>query len=459
MSPSKKESSQRDLPISLQAIETILRYLNKKNRDELVSMRNVSRNTDLSMRVVKNVLLQLKNFNQVETVIEENQILPKWRITPFGRRVIQEADGTNKEEKLQEEDFLLSNIIIPENLDFLQQNVKISQENIISELNSLQISLSKVLGPIFNINEPSLEDIISFSIKRVNFLKQTVSNLSMDPVSNFKLKKSNKNKKVSKEEITFVYVEIFFINSVILNQLNHLSQLIIQLTKFIENDAYSSALSLSKKFREELRILSRLVDQRKKLGVNAHILEEDELKLLSKNEVRLDFLEKIVSISKKKQNEEKIVHDLILEFLTKIEKDNTQLKDHNYEIKDNIPLYLMYQLILDEHPELDISIEKFEKIINSVSQKGYIPGIKTIKQNDDIFKIVQMKPYELSDDEITLIFNAYKLQKFNLDEIVSQVNWSIERVKKILRNLTDLGILNHSKSPLYGDQWYLVSEA
>jgi hypothetical protein len=459
MSPSEKKSSQRELPISLQAIETILRYLNEKKKDELVSMRNISRNTDLSMRVVKNVLLQLKSFNQVETIVEENQILPKWKITDFGRRVIQEADGAKKDEKLEEGNYLLSGIIIPENVDLLRENLKISQEDIISELNSLQINLSRILGPIFNINEPLLEDIISFSIKRVNFLKQTMSNLSLDPVSHFKLKASNKNKKISEKQTSFVYIEVYFINSVILNQIKHLNQLIKKLTQFIENDAFSSALSFSKQFREELRILSRLINQRNKVGVNSHILKEDELTLLSKNEIKASFLENIINLSKKKEQEEKIIQDLILEFLAKIEKDQPQLKDHNYEIKDNVPLYLMYQLILDEHPEVDISIERFEKIINKLSKEGYIPGIKTIKQNGDIFKIVQMKPYELSDDEITLIFNAYKLQKFNLDEIVSQVNWSIERVKQILRNLTDLGILNHSKSPLYGDQWYLVSEA
>jgi len=82
----KKENSKptRELPISLQGIETILQYLNKEGK-VVSSIRSISGHTGLSMRVVKNILLQLEKFNQVERVIEKNNILPKWKITKFGK--------------------------------------------------------------------------------------------------------------------------------------------------------------------------------------------------------------------------------------------------------------------------------------------------------------------------------------------------------------------------------------
>ena len=83
----KDSSPTRDLPISLQGIEKILICLNNNYKVSL-SIREISKKSKLSMRVVKNVLLQLEKFNQVERVIEGNNIIPKWRITKFGKRVL-----------------------------------------------------------------------------------------------------------------------------------------------------------------------------------------------------------------------------------------------------------------------------------------------------------------------------------------------------------------------------------
>ena len=62
----KKDNPTRELPISLQGIETILLFLNEKDKTTS-SIRNISEQTRLSMRVVKNILLQLEKFNQVES--------------------------------------------------------------------------------------------------------------------------------------------------------------------------------------------------------------------------------------------------------------------------------------------------------------------------------------------------------------------------------------------------------
>ena len=91
----EESSSTRELPISLQGIEKILICLNDNYKVSL-SIREISKKSKLSMRVVKNILLQLEKFNQLERVIEGNNLIPKWRITKFGKRVLKEAKGLSK---------------------------------------------------------------------------------------------------------------------------------------------------------------------------------------------------------------------------------------------------------------------------------------------------------------------------------------------------------------------------
>ena len=72
--PNSNENTSRDLPISLQGIETILLFLNEKDK-KASSIRNISEQTGLSMRVVKNILLQLERFTQVERFIESSKLV------------------------------------------------------------------------------------------------------------------------------------------------------------------------------------------------------------------------------------------------------------------------------------------------------------------------------------------------------------------------------------------------
>ncbi len=104
--------------------------------------------------------MQLEKFNQVERVVEKNYILPKWRITKFGKRVIKEARGIkNNIQFLSREDELVSNIIIPTNIESLKDKIRQYKELIISKLKSLQVELSKILGTILNLNNPIFEAI------------------------------------------------------------------------------------------------------------------------------------------------------------------------------------------------------------------------------------------------------------------------------------------------------------
>lgn len=456
----KKDNPTRELPISLQGIETILLFLNEKDKTTS-SIRNISEQTRLSMRVVKNILLQLEKFNQVERVTVKNNILPKWRITKFGKKVIKEAKGIEKNIKfLSREDELLHRISVYESIDDLKEESRQKQEFIISELGTLQVELSKILGPILSINNPIFEDLVSFFIKRVKFLNQRVSNLLKDPIASYSLKKiGEKQKKVSKEKEKLLFTEIYFFNSVILNEIKRISDFMINLSHFIENEAISNAYSVAIDLREEIRLLTSFVYQRESLNVNSHKLPTEDLKQLSKNKFNVEILDNIIEIPMDDPKRMKGIEDAVLGFLASLNKGEKLLKDHSHEISENIPLYALYQLILDEKPNLNFTIDKLERVINSLADNGYIAGIKIIQEDEDHYlKVVQLRAHDISEDESNLISFALKLQKFTIADMIGASGWTMTKITKILNTLTELGIIKYSKSFLHGEQWYIVSE-
>ena len=71
--------------------------------------------------------MQIEKFNQIERVVEKNQVLPKWRITKFGKEVISQAKGVQKKTDISNRDIeLLRDITIPsdETLGFIPVQVQ-----------------------------------------------------------------------------------------------------------------------------------------------------------------------------------------------------------------------------------------------------------------------------------------------------------------------------------------------
>ncbi len=450
----------RDMPISLQGIEKILRFLSQSKK--LSSIRSISENTDVSMRVVKNILLQLEKFGQVERVVEENKVMPKWQITKFGRKVVKKANGIEDEIKfLSVEEELLHNIRIPAKFEDLKGTIKSIQEKIISELGQVQAKLSKVLGPVMNLNNPIFEDLLSFIMKRVKYLRSFMNNMPETPLGLHKEVKEidEKKKKLSKIEVKQIYAEIVFINSIITNQLKRISNYLTRLSQLIENDAISNAFSITRDLREELRLITKFINLRDSIKIDFHVFTDNQLKKIARNELATDLIDDIVEIPMDDESKVKGIEEAVLEIIALYNKGERKLKDHNYEIMDSIPLYELYQLILDEKPQLSFTIEQLEKTINSMADKGFIPSIRSIEGIEGQYlKIVQLKSYDINEEEIKLISLAVKLQKFTLADVVSETNWSINKVKQILEHLSDIGILKHSDSFLHGEQWYIVSE-
>ena len=329
--PNSNKNPTRDLPISLLGIETILLFLNEKDKN-VSSIRSISEQTGLSMRVVKNILLQLERFTQVERIVEKNNILPKWRITKFGKRVIKEAKGIEKAIKFpSREDELIYGIKIPDNLEAIKEACKYRHDSIISELDTVQAELTKLLGPILNINNPVFEDLISFIIKRIKFLKTRVSNLPLDPIASYTIKKvGEKQRKISKQEVKYLFLETIFFNSIILNELKRISDFNTNLSHFIENEAIYNAYTLAEDLREEIRLLTSLIYQRESINVNSHNLSEDDLKQLSKNKVDSKILDNIIQIPMNDDKKKEGIKNIVLKFLAMLNKGKKQINDHNY---------------------------------------------------------------------------------------------------------------------------------
>ncbi len=454
------DDSIRELPKSLQGIETILIYLREKEKDSL-SIRNISENTGLSMRVAKNILLQLEKFYQVERVVEKNYILPKWRITKFGKRVIKEARGIeNSIQYLSREDELVSNIIVPTNIENLKDKIKQYKELIVSKLKSIQVELSKMLGTILNSNDPIFEDLFSIIINRIKFLRVKFSNLPKDPLAVYQIrKKDEKQQKHSKEEVKNLLLEIFFYDSVILNELNRLNDFNKNLSQFLDKEEISKGYLTTKDLREEIRILSKLIYDRESLNIKFHVISSENLKAISKNKIRADILNNIIDLPISKEEQTEGIKELILKFISMLNKGEKQLKDYNIDIGENIPLYLFHQLVMDENPNINITIDKLEEIINSLAEEGYLPGIKIIQEDEDHYlKLVQFKVQDISKKELELIAKALEFQSFTLADMVGATGWSTKQLSDILHHLSEVGILKYSKNYLHGDRWYIVSE-
>lgn len=450
----------RELPISLQGIEIILQYLNDKDK-KASSIRNISDRTELSMRVVKNILLQLEKFNQVERFVEKNKILPKWRITKFGKKVLKEAKGIEKQTIFQSwKDELIYNITIPDNIEKLRDENKANLELIKSKLNFIQNELSKILGTILNLDNPAFEGLLSYIIRRTKFLRQKVSHLPLDPLSKYTLKKKGeREKKFSKEEEKLLFVEIYFFNSLILNELNRITEFYNKLSQYLVKESISNSFSVAKDLRKEIRTLTNLFNHRENISIDTHVLSIDNLKQISKNKINIDVLNEIIDISITEKEQRNEIEKLILKFQTELSRGEKRIDNLSTEISDNIPLYALYQLILDENANLNITIEQLEQVIKNLADEGYISGIEMIQGEEDHYlKVVQLKAHNISKDEQEIISNALKFQAFSLADMIDATGWAIEKVQKILSELTELGILKHSKNLLQGERWYIVSE-
>lgn len=462
-SNNKDKEAIRNLPKSLQAIEIVLRNLYDKE-DELSSIRNVSDATGLSMRVVKNALIQLENFNQVKKVIEKNNVLPKWKITKIGRKVLKQANKTDKTDTSdidKEELGLLRNIKIIQDIEVLSRTNKTKIESIKSKLDAIIVEISKVLGPVINLDppNPSFENLISNLLKRLKYFKQEISKFPQNPLKRLELSKVGEKSKKYPDDLKIKFLaELEFFISMIQNQLTIISLNVNNLAQCLEVGDGSKCSDHAYEINSELRILKILVEALSSIKIDSSLLSEEAMKDLLNNKIGPTILREFMEIPY--SNEEKIdsLKKSILDFVGKIENNENFLNSLKMELNDSIPLYALYQTLRDYNPQLDFTIDQLENAIIELADEGYISGIEYIQSDQDHYlKIINFKNRDISDIEREILLNALKFESFSLADMVLATGMKKERITQILASLTEAGILRYTKSFLHGEQWYVAT--
>jgi len=448
------------LPKSLQGIEKVLLCLNETD-DKNSSMRSIHRKTGLSLRVIKNILLQLEKFNQVERVFEGDSLQAKWRITKFGKKVVKEANLKKDFEDIANkwEYDLIDSITIPKKREDLEYKNKGIYNEINSKFSELQVNLSKMIGPVMNSNNPVFEDLLNFIIVRIDYLQQQFSNIPINPLGSLELKKvGEESKKLSKKEQKELLIEIYFLNSLILNELKKIDMIYDKFFRSMEKKAFQKGFGIANDLSDEIRILTSLVNKRKALKPDYHILSPENLIKLEKNQYEPGILDDLIEIEISEEEKLAELQEILLRFHAKVNEGEIHFENHTNEILTNIPLYALYQLIKDEHPELYFTIEQLEDVIFQMTEDGLIPGLKAIRgDSNQLLKVVQLKPHDISKDEERLMSFAMQFEAFNLADMIKATGWRKEKTKKMLDDLTEIGILRKSKSILHGERWYIAT--
>ncbi len=446
----------REIPISLRGIESILRVLNNELKDPS-SIRQISELTGLSMRVAKNILMQLENLKQVERIVEKGQILPKWGLTGLGKAnakaIEKSSNGLNKKTSHRLLEHLINNIQIPKNADEQNSKIGATHRNFLNLVDKIKLNLSKSMGICYNLEQPIFAERLGSIIRKLKSIKTNFSSFRVNPLSFYDLQKKGTKKKITARKKKDFLSEILFINQILLNQLNIISELELEINKNLEQENYRLFNEIYNQIADQIRILNYLLQKRTSVDDGIHILAEDELILLQKNKVGLSLLKKFLPPLIQDDRKEEMLKECLLSLISDLLVENSK----NYNKPYNIPLVSFYDLAKDQCKFTGFSVENLEQVLIQIAEQGLISGIIEIKDDENhIFKIVQLKPYDVSVDEIKLIRLAIRLKFLSMADVMENLGWNQSKVEKHLQTMTNNGLLRHSQSYLQGDKWYIL---
>jgi predicted transcriptional regulator len=120
------------------------------------------------------------------------------------------------------------------------------------------------------------------------------------------------------------------------------------------------------------------------------------------------------------------------------------------ELGGVISLGKLYQIIKDENPALDFSINDLLKVLNNLVKKGLISKIQEV----DNLKLIQFKSIELTKDPIKLL-EIVDLEGFDTKEnLMKKLNWTESRVENVLDFLIKKGICKPGEKAFTGTKYY-----
>ncbi len=446
----------REIPISLRGIENILRVLNDTLK-EPSSIRQISVETDLSMRVTKNILMELENLKQVEQIIEEGQKLAKWSLTTLGKKNAKAIEAPNLNGHGDPTKKLMDNLVIPKKIEALNAQITSSHKAILTYFSQLQLDLSKSMGICFSADQPAIAENLGHLIQKIKTIQNSIDSFRANPLVYFNLKKKSSTNTLNNKQKRALFIEILLLNQLMYNQISHITTLASQMTTYMEQreaiktKGFSFFIQLLRGIGEQLRILTHLVQKRKVLEANQNILDEGSLRDLQKRPVTRVIVEKYLPEALPEEAKQDEIQNQLKVVIS-------NLLDDPHHTQNFMPLISLYAIFTEKSPYIGINISDLEDALEILSDQKLIVGIKTIKDGgEDTYKIVQFTTDDLMVEEINLLRFALEKKSFTKSEIMQEMEWNQKKTEKILNILTSNGLLRHSKSYLHGEIWYIVS--
>ncbi|MBD3227076.1 MAG: hypothetical protein GF329_02725 [Candidatus Lokiarchaeota archaeon] len=108
-------------------------------------------------------------------------------------------------------------------------------------------------------------------------------------------------------------------------------------------------------------------------------------------------------------------------------------------------------LLKTETPFKVVRIKAVAKVLKKLEKEGLIAGIKKL---DSGVKLVEFVPISFSKDQSKIIALASRNGELSLEEVLKRLNWSQERILRVLEVLEKSNIAQ--KDPRYsaGQKWY-----
>ncbi len=445
----------RELPISLRGIEDILRVLHKTLK-EPSSIRQISIEADLSIRVTKNILLQLEALKQVQQHVEEGQVTSKWTLTALGRQIAQAIEPKSENSENFSPDSLLANIRIPKKIEEINNQIIVTHKSNQKMLSQIHLELSKTMGVCYSMDFQTIAEKLGFSIQKIKNILTTYSSFRSNPLVYLNLKKKGKHSTLGNKEKRALFAEILLINQLLSNLITEIQNSAAKINKLIDQyrsgylQSFTSFHAIHHALLDNLHNLHYMIQKRELNEHNAHNFDSTTLNKIQKNQISFQMIQSLLPEAIPLDIKDEMVVEELLKYIS------THLHDE-MDNRNFVPLIDFSAQFLENNKYSGISLEDIEKGLNILADRQFIVGIRSIQNgNSESYKVIQLTTHDLMEDELRVLRYAIEMKSFSLTEIINELHWEEGCIQKILEILTGNGILRHTESFLHGEKWYII---
>ncbi|MHA1232310.1 MAG: hypothetical protein ACTSPQ_16885 [Candidatus Helarchaeota archaeon] len=108
-------------------------------------------------------------------------------------------------------------------------------------------------------------------------------------------------------------------------------------------------------------------------------------------------------------------------------------------------------LVKSHTPYKNVKVAAIKKALNKLEKEGLICGLKKLKTG---VEIVEFIPMSLNKDQNTLLALASRTGVISFEEAMTKLNWSQERLIRVLESLERANIAKRDPSYASGRKWY-----